>query len=283
MQTPFIHPARWRDTVDPFSLPFTHFTLTKVLGYPHAGNDVFQAEGLYRSSPVSAYIKVARRPDAAVLREAAILPHLMDERIPKVLDAGHSPVAFCVTEALPGLRLSVILGQNEHMDSLLYMEEYGRALARIHQMTPPVDAAPHRRFMDAPDAALLDKCGLSVPADAFCIAPADCPPVFCHGDFHYANVLWKDGHISAMADWELCGMGDRDYDIAWAIVRRPGQTFLKTEAEVRRFLTGYRTVAPLNEERVLRHMARIYVYFLAMNLQDEEYSAFVRAWLHEHL
>ena len=32
------HPDKWRETVDPISLPYRHFQLTEVLGYPHAGN-----------------------------------------------------------------------------------------------------------------------------------------------------------------------------------------------------------------------------------------------------
>lgn len=27
------HPDKWRETVDPFSLPYRHFQLTEVLGY----------------------------------------------------------------------------------------------------------------------------------------------------------------------------------------------------------------------------------------------------------
>lgn len=31
------HPAKWRETADPFQLPYRRFRLTEVLGYPHAG------------------------------------------------------------------------------------------------------------------------------------------------------------------------------------------------------------------------------------------------------
>ena len=40
------HPERWRDTCDPFALPYRTFQPTEILGYPHAGNDVFHARGL---------------------------------------------------------------------------------------------------------------------------------------------------------------------------------------------------------------------------------------------
>ncbi|MGN1020319.1 MAG: hypothetical protein ACI4O7_08075 [Aristaeellaceae bacterium] len=35
------HPEKWRETADPFQLPYRRFRVTEVLGYPHAGNDVF--------------------------------------------------------------------------------------------------------------------------------------------------------------------------------------------------------------------------------------------------
>ena len=41
------HPEKWRETADPFQLPFRRFILKEVLGYPHAGNDVFQVTGIY--------------------------------------------------------------------------------------------------------------------------------------------------------------------------------------------------------------------------------------------
>ncbi len=65
---------------------------------------------------------------------------------------------------------------------------------------------------------------------------------FVHGDFHYANLLWKDGHISGILDFELAGIGDRDFDIAWALILRPGQKFMRTEEELREFIAGYTAV-----------------------------------------
>lgn len=43
-----MHPAKWRETIDPFELDYHHFQLTEILGYPHAGNDVFHAKGIYQ-------------------------------------------------------------------------------------------------------------------------------------------------------------------------------------------------------------------------------------------
>ncbi len=38
-------PDKWREMVDPFTLKYNQFKLMEVLGYPHAGNDVFYAKG----------------------------------------------------------------------------------------------------------------------------------------------------------------------------------------------------------------------------------------------
>ena len=38
-------PDKWQETIDPFSLSFTNFHLKEILGYPHAGNDVFHVRG----------------------------------------------------------------------------------------------------------------------------------------------------------------------------------------------------------------------------------------------
>ena len=275
----FIHPAKWRDTVDPFSLPMQQFTLLEVLGYPHAGNDVFQTRGTWQGRTVEAYIKAARRPDAHILREVQALHFLADARFPRVIDYGAGDAPFSVTLALPGKRLSVLKNEDPALSTLPHMAAWGRMLAQIHALRPTIDDAPHRRFMDAPDAETLQALDLNHLTGRFDHAPGDGARVFCHGDCHYANLLWQGPQISAVLDFELCGMGDRDYDIAWALIRRPGQMFMDTEDEVLAFLEGYNSVAPLDEGRVRFFMAQIYVYFAAMNQSDTAYHAFVRAWL----
>ncbi len=40
------------------------------------------------------------------------------------------------------------------------------------------------------------------------------PVVFSHGDFHPGNILWGDGCINAVIDWEFCGLKPICYDAA---------------------------------------------------------------------
>ena len=73
MQQQFKHPDKWRNTIDPFTLNYHNFRLVEVMGYPHAGNDVFHVKGVYNNEEITAYIKVARQKGAAIENEVAIL------------------------------------------------------------------------------------------------------------------------------------------------------------------------------------------------------------------
>ena len=43
------HPDKWRETAEPFAIRFQNFKLERILGYPHAGNDVFHVEGIWKN------------------------------------------------------------------------------------------------------------------------------------------------------------------------------------------------------------------------------------------
>ncbi len=279
MKQKFTHPAKWRETADPFSLDFHTFQPIEILGYPHAGNDVFHVRGIYNGEKITAYLKIARHRDAALENEARIMPQVKHPAVPKILDTGSDEQHFLVTEEKAGQRLSVILGENEDMESFEYMHEYGAALGFLHQLK--IDASPvaERRFFHAPSDELLSELELTSLGDYFSRKPTNITTVFCHGDFHYANILWDNHHISGILDFELSGYGNRDYDIAWAIIRRPGQRFMKTEDECRRFLEGYAEYGSYNLDNICYYMAQIYIYFLSSCGDDEEYSMYIRNWL----
>ena len=279
MKRQMLHPPKWRETCDPFALQYTAFRLEEVLGYPHARNDVFHVQGVSGGRRLTAYLKAKRHNDSALEHEVQILNQLDGPVFPKVLDYDCENGSFSVTEELPGLRLSVILGENEELSSLSYMEEYGEALGRLHHLKLTSKTQPHRKFHDAPGEELLQKLELTGLTDFFAQKPKQSKTVFCHGDFHYANLLWKDHHISAVLDFELAGYGDRDFDIAWALFLRPGQTFLKTEEEMEAFLRGYRQHGICDKAAVKYYMAQCYVHFLAFSADDPGYCAYVRKWL----
>lgn len=277
-----VHPQRWRETCDPFTLNFNHFQLYEVLGYPHAGNDVFHVRGSVDGSETTAYIKVARQQGAAIDNEVKLLLQMDAPVYPKVIDYDHEHGLFSVTTDMPGRRLSTIAGENEDLVSLSYMEEYGAALGRLHKLDPSAKPQADRIFYHRPTEELLKKLDLSFLADFFEHKPAQGASVFCHGDFHYANLLWSDHSISAILDFEYAGYGDRDFDIAWALFLRPGQKFLKTDGERERFLNGYQKHGDCNAEAIKYYMAQCYVYFLRLCDDDKDYCEYVRNWLEQH-
>ncbi len=40
------------------------------------------------------------------------------------------------------------------------------------------------------------------------------PVAFCHGDFHPMNVIWRGDAVTAVIDWEFCGLKIDIYDVA---------------------------------------------------------------------
>jgi len=276
-----VHPQRWRETCDPFALDYQNFQLKEVLGYPHAGNDVFHVRGLAKGVETTAYVKVARQKGADIDNEVNILAQLDAPVFPKVIDYDREHGIFSVTTDMPGLRLSTIAGDNKDLVSRSYMEEYGEALGRLHKLNISAKSQSDRKFYHCPTEELLKKLNLSFLTNFFGCKPVNVETVFCHGDFHYANLLWKDHHISAILDFELAGYGNRDFDIAWALFLRPCQKFLKTNEELECFLKGYQKYGDCNVEAVKYYMAQCYVYFLCFSDDKKDYCEYVRNWL-EH-
>lgn len=275
------HPDKWRETADPISLPYRHFQLTEVLGYPHAGNDVFHVRGVYQSREVTAFVKAARQTGADLRREAEIIRKLHWPLAPEVIDFDEAEARFVVTLEKPGERLSKIVGENAQLESLAYLHEYGRALATLHSTQGDFPPVKDRRFFHLPERKSLQNTAIAFAWDWLSEHPsAQSHRCFCHGDFHYANLLWKDGHLSAVLDFELAGMGDRDFDIAWAMALRPGQRFLKTEAEARCFLDGYQSAGSYDVQAVKYHLAQIYAHFYCFSGNEPEYLRFIEAALH---
>jgi aminoglycoside phosphotransferase (APT) family kinase protein len=48
--------------------------------------------------------------------------------------------------------------------------------------------------------------------------PAATTPVVVHGDYHYGNLLFRDGEVVAVVDWELAGLGERLVDVGSLVV-----------------------------------------------------------------
>lgn len=273
------HPDKWRDTADPFALPYKSFKPLEILGYPHAGNDVFYVKGLYDGSEINAYIKIARQKGADVDNEISILSQVHSSIFPTVIDYGLEEKPFLVTQELCGERLSSIVGENRRMESLSYLSEYGVALAKIHQMNVKAKTVKDRKFFHSPSDESLKSLNLEYLIGLFPSDEMKTHRCFCHGDFHYANVLWHDRRISGVLDFELSGYGIKEFDIAWAVFRRPNQNFLRTEIELQEFLKGYERIGSCDVETVRAYIAQCYVYFMQSCSYDVEYCEYANEWL----
>ncbi len=269
-------PEKWRETIDPFTLQFKKFVLKEVLGYPHAGNDVFYVKGIYKDKEVFAFIKVNRQRGADVANEVDILSKIHLEHTPVIIDYDEKKT-FRVSLALEGERLSTILGDNENLESLNYMEEYGEMLGKIHSIKGDFPPVKDRPFFHIMDKNKFFENGLDFVYN-FLTAhqPTTIHQCFVHGDFHYANILWKNQHISGILDFELSGIGNKEFDIAWAIINRPDQKFLKDRKEIDTFLKGYDKVGSYNWEYVQYYMCLIYSRFYFIG--EEDYKGFVKNW-----
>lgn len=81
-------------------------------------------------------------------------------------------------------------------------------------MSPDDDARRWMAFASAADCPELVSCFarlLDVPA------PLSGPPAVVHGDPKLSNIMWDEGHISAVLDWEMALNGDPLADLGYML------------------------------------------------------------------
>ena len=81
-------------------------------------------------------------------------------------------------------------------------------------------------FLPAAESVVLDRWWEMFGAYLHGIDPAGAVPV--HGDLWQENMLTRDGQLTAVLDWETCGLGDRAVDLAglWYLDDRFGSQIL---------------------------------------------------------
>lgn len=272
------YPDKWRETMDPFSLNFSNFELKEVLGYPHAGNDVFYVKGTTKIKEIKAFLKVERQKTADIEREVSNIQRLDFSFLPTIIDYLFDTPKYIITEEADGNRLSYILGENENLESLKYMEAYGELLAKIHSVE--IDAEPVKaRDFQLPHEFYVENNFQYIEKYLQEIKVKDTKS-FIHGDCHYANILWKDKEILCLLDFELSGYGSREYDLAWALVLRPGQKFLKTKEERELFLKSYSRHHNYSKEAFNYYLVLFGMLFYRIssneeNEKNEEYRSII--------
>ena len=245
------------------------------MGYPHAGNDVFFVKGCFENKEVLAFIKFNRQLGADVENEINVLSQINFDNTPKIIDFDEQKT-YRVSLALEGERLSTIVGDNSNMESLNYMKAYGNTLAKIHQLKGDFKPVKDRKFFHIPTKEYFEENNLSLDVYEYLTSNAKTNKnlCFCHGDFHYANILWKDKLMTGILDFELSGIGIREFDIAWAIINRPGQRFMNTQIEIDTFLNGYSMLERFDVKSVYYYMIQIYCWFYPLG--KDEYHEFVQ-------
>ena len=140
-----------------------------------------------------------------------------------------------------------------------HMDGMAETLARIHRTpTASLPELPSRldpvRELPAflPDGAewrpLRDHCAALAPN------PFAEEPVLLHGDFWARNLLWKDGRIVAVLDWEDAALGDPLSDVACAQLEL---SYLFDDGLVDRFLSACKARMSIDPLRLA--LWRIYV------------------------
>ena len=168
------------------------------------------------------------------------------------------------------------------MQSLKYMYEFGKMLAIIHKESGNFLEAPKRRFHNIPDEEYFNDLKLhNVYEYLINNKPNTVNKCFIHGDFHYANILWNEYKISAILDFELSGIGNKEFDIAWSLILRPEQKFMKTQTELDEFLHGYYSENKCNKEFIKYYMILIYSHFISLG--NDKYKEYVRNWLNSEI
>jgi aminoglycoside phosphotransferase (APT) family kinase protein len=151
--------------------------------------------------------------------------------VPAVLDMTDQPVVdgrpFYLLEAVDGDRIEKVVGTvpseriaGSAVEVLKQLQRVPVADSGIGDETPAsldyelgrwtwlMDRAPEELTGQAPAVVeLLRKT-----------KPVEGPPVLVHADFHYGNMLFRDGRVVALLDWEIAQLGQPLLDLACLMV-----------------------------------------------------------------
>jgi aminoglycoside phosphotransferase (APT) family kinase protein len=262
-------PEKWRETMDPYSIHFTYFQLKEILGYPHAGNDVFYVNGIdEEGNLINCFLKVERQKTADIEREVRILKQLNLSITPKLVDYSMESPKYVLTKEIKGERLSTLVGTNDKLESMDYMANYGKLLAQIHELQ--MDCEPVKTRVFTIDHEFYHTNGFEYVEEYLLNTKRNDSYCFIHGDCHYANILWQDQVVTGLLDFELSGYGSREYDIAWALVLRPGQKFLKTREERDLFLNAYRQYHSIDLQTFNYYLVLFSMFFYRIAIRSNE-------------
>jgi aminoglycoside phosphotransferase (APT) family kinase protein len=243
-------------------------------------NDVFSCNAEFEGQSLSAYIKLGKRTKSNLANERAVLDRLAATAIPtpRVLWYGSSPREVLVLEALPGAILWDYIDPRRKLfdrgKALPYLHAYGECLGQIHELA--LDWPPQRRPRlhgligeEEVEEVRFQRLVSWLQTHA----PACDDRTFVHGDFNTASVLFCNGRLSGVVDWEFAGSGWREYDLAWVL--RARTAFLNTQAERDAILSGYRVHSSYDTDALRACEVLNYLHFAYWSRKAEpDYTSF---------
>lgn len=267
---------KWRDLdIDLNNAKFKNVEIEKIISYPPAGNDVIE---VILKNGENAFIKFERSKMADFKSEIKNINILFRNKyytkIPYIYEYGIiENKNYIVLSKIEGKRLSEII--KDVKDKNKYLFKYGKELAIIHKIpTNDFSLAKQRIINDIPSIENYKNFDSKINKYIKYLEENNISKeynTFIHGDFHYANILWKYGNISGIIDFEYSGLGFKEQDIAWSIVLRPYQKFMDNIDDIKTFLEGYKTINEYDENKLKWCLINAYCHFYLMN-KDEEYK-----------
>lgn len=243
-------------------------------------NDVYRCTGEFDGRPLAAYVKVAKRANSSLANERAILERLAATAIPvpRVLWYGDAPREVLVLEALPGEMVWEYIDPRRELfraETLpAYLHAYGACLGQIHALALGWSSQKRPRLYELiGEEAVTDPRFQRLVSWVRSHATRPGLSTFVHGDLNTASVLFRDGRVSGVVDWEFAGTGWREYDLAWVL--RARTAFLNTRPEREAILSGYRLHSSY-EPAVLRYCEVLnYLHFAYWCREAEpDYTSF---------
>ena len=213
------------------------------------------------SLPRSVVLRIHRENhfghDAAL--EFAILKALETSDLPVAAPIGVDPAGDML--GWPCLLIDYVEGSTAipEEEAARRIDGIANALARIHAVPlsglPPlparVDPLPELYdFLDDPSEAADWRARLSHLTNTRYTGP----PALLHGDLWPENILWKDGEIAAILDWEDSAIGDPVSDVACTSLEI---RYLFGRDGMERFRAAYATYAPIDETRFILWLAYV--------------------------
>ena len=266
-------------TIDLFSIQYKNINLKKIISYPPAGNDVVEAIADIKNKEENIYIKFERSKMANFETEYNHLKLLRDISLfPKVIEFGSiNDKNYIILEKIEGDRLSDIFKQDKK-DKETYLKEYGKTLSQIHNIkNRGFDKAFQRPINEVPkNYKNYDEFSNKIIEYLEENKIEKDNKTFIHGDFHYANVLFKNKKVNGIIDLEYSGLGFKEQDIAWALIFRPGQKFMDNIDDINLFLEGYRSESNFEYDKFKWCYINGSIHFYLMNYENEEYKQKIR-------